>query len=248
MNNLSITIITLNEEDNLRDCLISLEGLSDEIVLVDSGSTDKTLEIAREFGVKHYHRDFDNFADQKNFALSKVTCDWVFAIDADERVTPQLGDEVKKVLKGTDCVGFLIPRRNFILGAEIKHSRWSPDKHIWLWKKSFGKWEGNVHEEVVVNGSVGELKNAKLHFQDKTIGEFVKSNEKYSTILAEAMLKQGQSFSIIKMVWDVLFEFGVRFVYHMGFLDGWRGFVLAVLMAKYRLDVWIKLLNLTNRK
>lgn len=245
---LTVTIITLNEERNLQRCLDSLRGLNAEIVLVDSGSTDKTLEIARNYSAKTYFRKFDNFANQKNFALSKAEGEWILSVDADEEITIDLAKEIKEKIKDSQYAGYLIQRRNFIFGKEIKHSRWSPDKHIWLWRKGFGKWIGEVHEEVVVNGKVGDLKNSKIHYSHETLSGLMDSNNFYSTLLAQSMFKDGVIFSLFKMFWSAFFEFSIRFFYKLGFLDGWRGFTLAYLMAIYQLMVWIKLWQLNQQK
>lgn len=243
---ISVVIITLNEEDNISNAIKSLAGL-DEIIVVDSGSIDRTVEIAKKLGAKVYIRKFDNFASQKNWAVSKVMGGWLFSLDADERIPKELVDEIKKAVKSKKYVGYLIPRRNFILGAEIKYSRWSPDKHIWLWKKNYGKWVGDVHEEVIVKGLVGELENSKLHYSHKTISEFIKANDFYSTLLSKSMHKGNCHFSIYKMFWDVIFEFNIRYFYKLGFLDGFRGFALSYLMAIYQLTMWIKLWELENK-
>lgn len=228
----------------IEGCLRSLMKWAWEIVLVDSGSKDKTLEIARKYGCKIYQRRFDDFASQKNFALSKTSGEWVLSIDADERIPEELAEEISLAIQSEKYQGYLIPRRNFILGGEIKHSRWSPDKHVWLWKKGYGRWVGEVHEEVVVDGNVTELKSAKLHYQDKTVKEFIRTNNHYSTLLSQKMYDSGIRFSFLRMVKATAFEFIVRFFYKLGFLDGWRGVVLAVLMAYYQLQVWLKLYRL----
>lgn len=244
---ISTTIITLNEEENIEKALKNLSGLVSEIIIVDSGSTDKTIGIAKSLGAKVFYRKFDNFANQKNWAVSKAENDWILSLDADEEISNELAAEIKQAIRNNKYNAYLIPRRNFILGKEIKHSRWSPDKHIWLWDKRFGKWIGDVHEEVVVNGKVGSLKNPKLHYSHKTINEFIKSNDHYSTLEARALLRRGVKFNFLKMIWQAKFEFILRFVYKMGFLDGWRGFVLAYLMGIYKLMVWIKLWELDRK-
>lgn len=242
--NLAVTIIALNEEANITDCLNSVKDIADEIIVVlDPRSIDKTEELARQQGAKVYVRAFDNFANQKNFASSKVNSKWVLTLDADERITKPLQDEIKEAIKNDSYSGFLMPRRNFILGAEIKHSRWSPDTHIWLWQKNKGKWQGDVHEEVVVSGPLGKLKNAKIHYQDKTISEFIKTNHRYAALKARQMIKDGVKFSFFKMISDAFWEFGVRFIYKQGYLDGWRGLVLSLAMGFYWLDVWMNILK-----
>ena len=245
---ISATIITLNEEKNISKVLESLRLVADEVVIVDSGSKDKTLEIAGNLGAKLYFREFDNFANQKNWAVSKATGDWILSVDADEEIPRDLAQEIKRVTQTSIYDGYLISRRNFILGAEIKHSRWSPDKHIWLWKKEKGKWVGEVHEEVIVKGKVGELTNRKNHYQDETVASFLNSNNKYSSLLSESLFKRETSFSLLSLIWDPIFEFLLRFVYKLGFLDGWRGFILSYLMAIYKLIVWVKIYELQNLK
>lgn len=245
---ISAILITLNEQENINQALESLKNLADEIIIVDSGSKDKTLEIAKKFDAKIYFRKFDNFANQKNFALSKATNEWVLALDADEEIPLALAEEIKDAIKNEQIAGYLIPRRNFILEAEIKYSRWSPDKHIWLWKKDSGKWVGDIHEEVVVSGEIGLLKNSKIHNSHKTVGEFMQANNFYSSMEAKMLFEAKTHFSFWSMGEAVLFEFFIRFFYKRGFLDGVRGFSLAYLMGIYKLSVWIKLWELEYKK
>lgn len=245
---ISATIITLNEEENIKKAIESLDGLVDEIIVVDCGSKDKTLAFAKELGATVFIREFDNFASQKNWAAMKAQNEWILSLDADEIISDQLAEEIKIAIKNEDFSGYLIPRRNFILGAEIKHSRWSPDVHIWLWRKDKGRWMGDVHEEVKVFGKVGLLKGSKIHNSHKSVSEFMEANDQYSNLEAQILFKKGISFSFWKMIKLMLFEFLVRFFYKRGFLDGWRGFVLSYLMAIYQLMVAIKLWELDKQK
>ena len=248
MSSISVTVITLNEEEFLKRALESIQDLADEIIIVDSGSTDQTLEIARHYSSKIYTRVFDNFANQKNYAAQKANSEWILSLDGDEVIPNDLSKEIKKAVKEKSLDGYSMPRRNFILGKEIKHSRWSPDRHIWLWRKKSGKWEGEVHEEVVADGLVGELKHAKIHYQTKSIGDFIRTNNTYAALKAKEMYGSGVRFSVLRFFWDPLFEFSVRFVYKKGFLDGWRGLVLSLLMAFYQMEIWIKLLKIQTGK
>lgn len=244
---ISATIITLNEEKNIKRALESLKDLVNEVIVVDCGSKDKTTEWAEKFGAKVFFRKFDNFANQKNFAAAKAIGEWILSVDADEIIPKDLAEEIKQAIKQDGVSGFLIGRRNFILGGEIKHSRWSPDSHIWLWKKDRGKWVGDVHEEVIISGKVGIFKNSKIHYSHKTVSEFIEANNKYSGLEAKSLYKNGIHVPFSKMIWQSVFEFFIRFIYKRGFLDGWRGFCLAYLMSVYKLTVWIKLWEL-NRK
>lgn len=243
---ISAVLITLNEEKNIGKALKSLEGLVQEVIMVDSRSNDKTVELAKKMGAKVYFRKFDNFANQKNWATNKATNPWILSLDADEVIPFSLALEIRQAVKNEKFSAFFIPRRNFIFGKEIKHSRWSPDVHIWLWRKDKGKWMGDVHEEVIVSGKAGKLKNAKFHFQEDSVSDFIKSNDFYSSLLAKSLFKKGVRFSLLHSIWDPIFEFFIRFVYKLGFLDGLRGFVLCYLMAIYKLSIWIKIYELQN--
>jgi len=240
---LTVTVITLNEEKDLRRCLESVRDLADEIVVVDSGSTDKTVEIAKKYGAKVYHRDFDNYSNQKNYAVKKATGDWILSMDADEEIPPKLSKEIREAIGSDEFVAFNMPRRNIILGKFIKYSRWQPEfeRHVvWLFRKGKGKWVGDVHETVVLDGDVGRLKNAKVHYQYETVNEFMNMMNKYSELDAEQRIKNGLKFSFFRLIFDPVYNFLVRFFYRLGFLDRWRGFVLSYLMAVYHLELWIK--------
>jgi len=239
----SVTVITLNEEKELPGCLESVKSFADEIVVVDSGSKDKTVDIAKNFGAKVFERKFDNYQNQKNFAAEKTTGDWIFSIDADEEASPELSLEIKKAAASSKFVAYSIPRRNIILGRFIRHARWDPelDRHIWLWKKSAGRWEGDVHEEMAVEGPVGKLVYSKIHHQYETVAEFFDMMNRYSELESKQKVAGGQKFSLFRMFLDPFYNFSVRFFYRLGFLDGWRGFVLSYLMAVYHLDVWVKI-------
>lgn len=245
---ISATLITLNEQRKVAQALKSIQGLADEIIVVDCGSSDKTCKIAEEFGAKVYFRKFDNFANQKNFALAKAEGNWIIALDADEEIPPELATEIRQAVNDNQYAGYLIPRRNSILGAEIKHSRWSPDSHIWLWKKGCGKWIGEVHEEVVIQGKVGRLRSSKIHNSHETISSFMGANNLYSSLEAQALVKKGINFSFWRMFQDLLVEFLLRFFYKLGFLDGKRGFSLSFIMGIYKLTVWIKLWELQQNR
>jgi glycosyltransferase involved in cell wall biosynthesis len=238
---LSVTIVALNEESNIRRCVGSIKNFVDEVVVVvDSRTIDKTAKIAGKLDAKVFIRKFSNFADQKNFALRRSLGDWILSLDADESIPPELGREIRKAITRKDVNGFLIPRRNIILGAEIKHTRWSPDKHVWLWKKSKGRWVGDVHEEVVVEGKVGELKHAKIHYQEETVKEFLDMINEYTEHEANERVSSGTKLSYFMFFYTPLLSFFRRYIYKKGFLDGWRGFVLSYMMAIYRMTTWVK--------
>lgn len=245
---LSVTIITLNEEKDLSRALQSVESIADEIILVDSGSTDKTIEIAKKFNAKIYTRKFDNYANQKNFTLSKAKGEWILSLDADEEITTGLREEIDSCFRSNDegrFVAYSIPRRNIIFGKEIKYTRWQKelDRHVWLWKKGKASWDGEVHEELIVNGEIGKLKHSKLHYQYETITQFLEMMNKYSTLDAK-----NKKFSSFNFAFQPLYNFLVRYFYRLGFLDGWRGFVLSILMAIYHFELQTKIWINQNSK
>lgn len=239
----TVTVITLNEEDGLERCLKSVKEIAREIIIVDSGSTDSTTEIARRYGAKVVYRKFDNYANQKNFALQHVQTGWCLSLDGDEALSVELTEEIRSIPEETEFDGFSIPRKNIILGRLIRYTRWQPelDRHVWLWKKDMGEWVGEVHEEVIVHGPVGKLKNAKVHYQYETVGEFSEMMNRYSELEADRRLKRGESFDLKKLITQPPYNFLVRFFYRLGFLDGWRGFCLSYLMAIYHLEIWVKM-------
>lgn len=259
---LSVTIITLNEEKDLMRCLESVRQLADEIVVVDSESTDRTVEIAKKFGAKVFYRKFDNYSNQKNYAAKKAIGDWILSLDADEVIPPELAREINSKISSRGgsssggqipnfkFIAYSIPRKNIILGKLIKYTRWQPefDRHIWLWRKGKGKWVGDVHEEVVVEGKVGRLENAKVHYQHGTVAEFMEMMNRYSELDAAQRVKNGVKFSYFRLFFDPIYNFSVRFFYRLGFLDGWRGFVLSCLMAIYHLELWVKVWEQERRE
>ncbi len=231
----SVTIITKNEEKNIRDALESVKDF-EEIVIVDSFSDDRTVDICREYTDKIFQIEWKGFAKQKQFAIDKATLPWVFVLDADERVTEPLKGEIIEKLKDTDVVGYFIPRKNFFLGKWIKHSGWWPDYTLRLFKKDKGKMEEReVHEKIIVDGKTEYLKEPILHFTYQSIEDFVVKMQRYSTLSAIELLKKNPSKYriLIKMIFAPLFTFFKMFIIRLGFLDGLRGFILAIFYTFY---------------
>ena len=169
---------------------------------------------------------FVNYSDQKNYAASKCKHDWVLSLDADEELSPELISELKTL----DCAfsAYQIPRLNIIFGKAIHHTNWEPmaDTHIWLYDKTRSHWENPVHEEVVTSGSVGQLKGHKIHHSYQTVEEFITKANDYTS--RETKLT------------NPLFDFLRRYIWHLGFLDGWHGLFLSYLMFIYHLTAWVK--------
>ncbi|GAQ94287.1 glycosyltransferase [Thermodesulfovibrio aggregans] len=230
----SVALITKNEESNIRDALESVKDF-EEIVVVDSFSNDKTVQICREYTDKIFQFEWQGFARQKQLAIDKTTLEWVLVLDADERITESLKTEIMDKIK-EDKDGYFIPRKNFFLGKWIKHSGWWPDYTLRLFKKSKGKMQQReVHEKILVEGKVGYLKEPMLHYSYHSIEDFIRKMNKYASLSAELIVKCHPSkFRVVfKMLFSPLFTFFKMYILRSGFLDGLRGFILAVLYSFY---------------
>ena len=242
-------MIVKNEEKNLAKCLNSVENLVDEIVIVDSGSTDKTIEIAKTFGAKIFKREFDSFSNQKNYALSIATNEWVLHLDADEVLSKELVEEIKFVIINTKLDGFYLIRTNFFLGKQMKYSGINKEYRLRLAKKTLSKYVGGIiHEELIVNGKVGKLKNIMIHNSYPTISSYFNKLEQYTTLGAKKLLEKNKKAKVIDIVFKPPFEFIKRYILKCGFLDGIRGFIWAVLYAFYTFIKYIKLWEFCSKK
>ena len=234
MRRLSVTIIAWNEEERLRACLESVSW-ADEIVVVDAESSDKTVQLAREFTDRVWVRPWPGFAVQKNFALEQATGDWVLSLDADERVTPELGDRIKAIVRDDGAAdGYLIPRRNHFWGAWVRHGGLYPDYQLRLFRRGAGRFvEDAVHESVRVTGRVETLAEALLHQSYRDLEDFVRRSNRYSTLAAQDWLRRGRRVGVPGLIMKPLGRFFSMYIIRRGFLDGWRGLLLAVLYAEY---------------
>ncbi len=242
MNKISVTIITKNEEENIEDCLRSVSW-ADEIILVDSGSKDKTVEIAKKYTDKIYHKDWVGFADQKSYALSLASNNWVLSLDADERITDELKDEIiNKDLEKFD--GYYVRRKNYFLDKEVKHCGWGSDYQLRLFMKEKTKLtERLVHEGFTVDGKVSKFNNQMIHFTHTDLKKtFAKINE-YSTLEAEekADRKKVNGFTII---FNPLIAFLQHYFIRKGFLDGVHGLMVSINHAMTKLQVYMKMWEL----
>lgn len=245
---LSVCLITKNEEGNLKRCLDSLAGLADEVIIVDSGSTDGTCNIARLFGAKIFTHSFDDFARQKTRAIEKASFSWIMIIDADERVSPELSSEILKLFESPERLsgvnGFYLNRLNFFLRKPIRHSGWSPDWLLRIFRKESGGFDGRmVHESVVVSGNTVKIDGYLLHDTHPTIEAFVKKNLIYARLWAREK-SASRKPSLFALLFHPPAMFFKMYIVKRGFLDGFSGFVLAVL---YSYHVFIKYLMLFDQ-
>jgi glycosyltransferase involved in cell wall biosynthesis len=231
---LSVTVIAWNEEERLRGCLESV-AWADEIVVVDAESTDKTAALARDFTDRVWVRPWPGFATQKNFALAQATGDWVLSLDADERVTPDLADRIRAILAADGPAdGYSVPRRNIFWGAWVRHGGLYPDYQLRLFRRGAGRFvDDAVHESVRVDGRVEVLGEALLHQSYRDLEDFVRRSNRYSTLAAQDWVRRGRGVSLAALIMKPLGRFLSMYIVQRGFLDGWRGLVLAVLYAEY---------------
>jgi glycosyltransferase involved in cell wall biosynthesis len=234
MTRLTVTIIAWNEEERLRACLESI-AWADEILVIDGESTDKTVQVAREFTDKIWVRPWPGFAAQKNFALDQATCEWVLSLDADERVTPELRERIGRIVHANGpSDGYSIPRKNIFWGTWVRHGGLYPDYQLRLFRRATGRFvDSAVHESVVVEGHVETLAEPLLHHSYRGLDDFVARSNRYSTLAAREIVGRGGRAGLVDLALRPLGRFLSMYVVRGGFLDGWRGFVLAVLYANY---------------
>ncbi len=226
-------IVTKNEEANIEGALKSVADAK-EIIVVDSFSKDRTVEICRQFTGKVYEHEWQGFARQKQMAVDYAEGPWVLILDADERVTPELRAEIAERITDTGCNGFYIPRENYFIGKWIRHSGWWPDHTLRLFRKERGRLEPReVHEKVVVQGTAGYLKNPLRHYTYRSVSDFVERMERYSSLAAEEIGKKSGRAGFSSLMARPFATFVKMYLLRKGFLDGTRGLVLAVLYSFY---------------
>ena len=232
---LSVVVVTLNEEERIRECLDSV-AWADEVIVVDAESQDKTAAIARELTDHVIVRPWPGFPAQKNFGLDRATGDWILSVDADETVSPELRAEVTAILGGgATAVGYAVPRRNVFWGRWVRHGGLYPDWQIRLFRRGRGRFsERAVHESVMIDGAVARLEGHLQHRSYRDVADFLARADRYTSLAAEEWLAAGRpSRPLRDMVVRPVGRFLRMYVARAGFLDGWRGFLLATLYAYY---------------
>ncbi len=238
---ISAAILTKNEEKNIRDCLNSL-SFCDEVLVVDDYSIDKTVSIAKQLKARVLKRKLkNNFSSQRNFALEKAKYEWVLFVDADERVTKELSDEIIQSIKNTNIDGYYLKRKDFILDKEIKYGEAGFVKLLRLGRKNKGLWERSVHERWNVKGNIGVLNNPLLHYPHENIFQFVKELDYFSTLHAQENLKEGKRANPLRIFIMPISHFIKNYILSLGFLDKTHGFVIASLMSFHSFLSWSKM-------
>jgi len=247
MPTLSVILITRNEEANLADCLASLEGIAQQIVVVDTNSSDRTLDIAKSYGaVIAQPQDWPGFGPQKNRALDLATGEWVLSLDADERLTPALKSEIVTAIHHSahvDC--FAIPRLSWYCGRFIRHSGWNPDYVDRLFQRGSARFSDDlVHERLLPCGQVAKLENPMLHYSFMNYSQVLQKIDRYSTASAEQAFAKGKTSTPLKAVLHGVWSFFRTYFLQAGFLDGPQGFTLAMSNAQGTYYRYVKLWHL----
>ncbi len=234
MARLALVVITLNEEKNIGRCLDSVSGLADEIIVVDSGSDDRTTDIARQWGAKIIFHPFENHISQKNFALSQASADWILSLDADEALSPDLKKSIEKILQHPRFSGYTMNRMTNYCGRWIRHSGWYPDRKLRLVKKDSAHWSGlNPHDRLVLNDPTptGHLYGHILHYSYYSLQDHLDQMSRFTHISAQELFKQGIKPNLYHFTLKPAFKFLRHYVLKLGFLDGYEGFQIARLSA-----------------
>ncbi len=248
MPQLSVVIITFNEEKNIKRCLESVRPIADEIVVVDSFSTDRTEEICNEYNVKFIEHKFDGHIEQKNWAAAQAAYDYILSLDADEALSEELSNSIKKVKTTWDSDGYEMNRMTNYCGKWIKHCGWYPDKKLRLWNRTKGNWGGvNPHDkyELQKGSTTKHLKGDLLHYSYYSISDHVNQMQKFTDISARMKYEKGKNISVFMIVIRIFFSFFKKYFIKLGILDGYYGFVISVLFVytNFLKDIKLRELN-----
>lgn len=236
---LSVVVITRDEERHIRRCLSSVRSARLkrvrllETIVVDSGSADATVRLARSLGAKTYDRPWPGFSAQKNWAFDRCRGRWILSLDADEAMTESLWAAIDRALPSAsgEIAAFAIPRRAFFLGRWMRHGGWWPDRQVRLVRRGFGRFEGILHESMRVRGGIATLPEAMDHYSYETLEDYFRKMREYSSVAARAARGAKRVLWPLYLIFKPLFVLFKMLVLKAGFLDGWRGFLLAGLSA-----------------
>ncbi len=246
---ISLFIIAKNEAHRIAACIASAKDVVNEIVVIDGHSTDNTAQLCRELGAQVYTREFDGFANQKNFALSKVTGQWALNLDADERLSPALKEEIVQAVQNPKIAGYYLPFCNYFLGKKMRFSGLNKEKHLRLVRTQKAHYVGGlVHEGLEVNGPLATLTNPVNHFSYDNIEDYFTKFNKYTTLAAKQLYQNGRHFSLLRVLFTLPFEFIKRYILKLGFLDGIRGLFWASFSTYYVCVKYAKLWQLEQNK
>lgn len=233
-NTIAVVIISLNEEKDIARCIGSVHDIADEIIVVDSFSTDKTKEICRGFSkVRFIEREWEGYSNTKNYSNSLAKSDYILSLDADEALSPELTKSLKKFRKTEKPeTAYTMNRLTNYCGKWIRHCGWYPDKKLRLWKKEFGQWHGDIHEEVVINDPTfiesTHLKGDLFHYSYHSINQHINQYNKFTEMVAKNDIKRGKKATMFKILVAPFWKFIRDYFIRLGILDGYYGFVICM--------------------
>lgn len=254
-NKLSVTIVTYNSEKTIEGCLKSVNW-ADEVIVVDSGSSDNTVDIARKYTDKIFLQEWMGHKEQKNFAIDKTSYDWIFSIDSDEVCPEKLKNKIIEILKNPKYDGYRFPRKNYFANKWMRFGGWYPDYQLRLFKKSCGRFEGgNAHEKVKINGKVKTVNIPLIHYTYDSLVEYLEKQNKYTTLIAQQvsipplinqLMKLGILFYIFFLIY-LLIRFILKifeiFIYKLGFLDGYWGIIVGFIRCFFSVIKDVKIIE-----
>lgn len=248
---ITAVIITHNEERNIGRCLESLQGIADEIVVVDSGSTDSTEQICRHAGVCFERHEWEGFSGQKNYANSLATKEWVLSIDADEALSDQLRESILRLKSGSpaDDTVYSFNRLTNYCGHWIRHCGWYPDRCCRLWRRGVARWDGIIHENLCFDGAIRHelLSGDLLHYSYYSVEEHVARLAKYAPLSAQKDFERGKRNGLAALVFKPLWTFVRGYFLKGGFRDGWAGFTVCRLSATYTLVKYAEMIRMEEK-
>jgi glycosyltransferase involved in cell wall biosynthesis len=248
MDTISVIVLTLNEERNIADCLDGVRW-ADQIIVVDSGSADRTVEIAGTYTPNIQTVKWRGYGAARNAGLAKAEGDWILWLDADERVPLELAKEIRGILAGASAghAGYQVARRAYFCGKWIRHCGWYPSRVTRLFRRAKGRFsETNVHEQLLLEGAVGVLRNDLLHFTDPDLAHYFMKFNAYTTLAARDMRDAGRKFRLVDVLLRPAFQFFKMYLFRLGFLDGLHGFILCIASSAYVFTKYAKLWELTR--
>lgn len=247
---ISAVLLTKNVQEHIKDCLESVNW-ADEIILVDGGSTDKTLEIAEGYKARIVRQKGKSYDQWRNQGKDEAKGDWIFYLDPDERVTPLLRKEIQKVVRSASpLVAYAIPRRNFVFGKELRHGGWYPDHVVRLFKKEYlDRWVGELHEQPQVRGEIGYLQEPLIHLKEDNLSDMVEKTNKWSEIEARLLFRAGHPrmswWRFVRVVATEVFD---RLILKRGFLDGIEGIIFSLYQGWSKFATYGKLWEMQKGK
>jgi glycosyltransferase involved in cell wall biosynthesis len=241
---LSVVIITFNEERNIKRCLDSIREVADEIIVVDSLSTDKTEEICRQYSsLKFVKQSWLGYSGQKNFANGLAQCDYIFSLDADEVLSAELTESVIRIKNSPEHDVYIVKRLTNYCGKWIRHCGWYPDKKIRLWRKNKASWQGDIHETLKLdkNVSTSILNGDLLHYSYYSIKDHLNQVNLFTELMASDAVKKGKKVTLAQLFFSPPIKFIKSYFIQLGFLDGYYGFVVSAISAQTAFYKYLKM-------